>query len=90
MKMNNKAVKTMIDNLDAKQGLGAYDPKASPQKRREALVHAFMFAQGRVSRPNQFFEKPNKKILKEDIDWLKIRVVKAIANFMKVNKNRGC
>jgi len=49
-----------------------------------------MFAQGRVSRPNQFFQQPNKKIRKEDIDWLKIRVVKAIADFMKINKNRGC
>ena len=86
--MNNAAVKAMIDKLDAKQGLGAYDPKASPKKRREALVRAFMLAQGRVSRPNQFFQQANKKIRKEDIDWLKIRVVRAMANFMKVNKNR--
>ena len=86
--MNNAAVKAMIDDLNAKQGLGAYDPKASPKKRREALVRAFMLAQGRVSRPNQFFQQANKKIRKEDIDWLKIRVVRAMANFMKVNKNR--
>ena len=83
--MNNAAVKAMIDDLNAKQG---YDPKASPKKRREALVRAFMLAQGRVSRPNQFFQQANKKIRKEDIDWLKIRVVRAMANFMKVNKNR--